>query len=393
MSDTSADTHPHDFPPWVGPLVAVPPVFFAVVSVVGVGEAWPVVAVAVSLAVLPWVLDVTGIRLPRGLFAAWAIVPIAVVNLAGTAFGVDLSGESHTQFTLMILVWLVGEMAAVARPRHLVATTVAALAVIGGRGVVEPAFGHSWVFWMGGAGIALITGYMLRRQQQTLSELRRAQAALAEDAVQRERQRIAREVHDVVAHTMTVTLMHLQAARRALDHEPDAVRAALEEAETLGRRSLSDIRRTVGLLRADDDAPETRALPEAGDITALLESYRTAGVTVRAEVRADLDALGPAASLTLYRLVQEALANAASHAAGAPVDLTVRTDGQDVVVDVSNPAAPGTTPGGAGGLGLVGMRERVRALGGTLRAGADGDRWRVQARVPAQTSAPTEVAP
>lgn len=372
----------YDYPGWVARLVALPPVFFAIASVTDGGNAWPVVTAAVTVAVMPWVIDALHIQLSLPLFAAWVAVPIAALNLLGGQVGVDLSSESHTQFSLMIIIWLLGQMAATA-PTGLVWTVgVATVGTIAGRALVEPAFGHSWLFWMGGAGIAVVTGFMLRRQQQTLSELRRAQAALADEAVQRERQRIAREVHDVVAHTLTVTLMHLRAAQRALDRDPAAVREALEDAEVLGRRSLADIRRTVGLLRAEDDAPESRALPDATDVPDLLASYRAAGVQLTADVDVDLDALGPAAGLTLYRLVQESLSNAAAHSPGAPVDLSIGAEDGLVTVEISNPAPEAVTPAGTDGLGLVGMEERVRLLDGRFRAGRRDGRWTVHASFP-----------
>jgi signal transduction histidine kinase len=376
----------HDYPAWVAPLVAVPPVFFAVACVVG-ADAWPVVALLVGVAITPWFISATGRQLPPTLFGVWVIVPIAVLNLAGDRMGADLSGTSHTQFSLMILVWLAGEMAAVAPWGHVVGTVAAASAVIVGRGVVSPAFGHSWVFWLGGIGIALVTGYMLRRQQQTLSELREAQGALSDEAAQHERQRIAREVHDVVAHTLTVTLMHLQAARRALDHDPAGAREALEHAETLGRRSLADIRRTVGLLRTEREPPDAQALPEAADVHALLESYRAAGVDLATEVEVDLAGLGLTSGLTLFRVLQESLSNAAAHAPGAPVTVTVMVERNEVDVRVTNPIVRPDVAPRPGGSGLDGMHERVGLLGGRFDAGRHDGRWHVTARFPTQSEA------
>ncbi|HEX9889910.1 MAG TPA: sensor histidine kinase [Nitriliruptorales bacterium] len=371
----------HDYPAWVAPLVAVPPVFFAVASAVG-AQVWPVVALLVAVAIGPWLLAATGRQLPRTAFGLWVVLPLALLNLGGERFGVDLSAESHSQFSLMILVWLVGEMAAVAPLRHVLATTVAVCTVIVGRTVVAPDFVHAWVFWLGGAGIALLTGFMLRWQQQTLSELRAAQGALADEAAQRERQRIAREVHDVVAHTLTVTLMHLQAARKALDHDPTEAREALEHAEKLGRRSLADIRRTVGLLRTEGEPPEIRALPEAADVHALIESYRAAGAQLTTEVAADLRSLGPTSGLTLYRVLQESLSNAAAHAPGAPVEVTVRIERDEVAVEVTNPIVHAGVSPRPGGSGLEGMRERVGLLGGRFDASSHDGRWRVDVRFP-----------
>ncbi|MBW3620021.1 MAG: two-component sensor histidine kinase [Actinobacteria bacterium] len=374
---------PLSYPRWVPPLVAVPPLFFGVVSVTGAGSAWWVVAIAVGVAFLPWVVN--AIRPgwpPPTVFVLWVATPLALLNTVGDAHGVDLSAEGHSQFTLMILVWLVGEMASRARLAPMLLAGLTTIGTVVGRTIAEPSFAHAWLFWLGGAGVALLTGFLLRRQQTTLSELRAAQAALAGEAARRERQRIAREVHDVVAHTLTVTLMHVGAARRALERDPSAAREALDDAETLGRRSLADIRRTVGLLRAEDEQPDTHALPDASDIPTLLDSYRAAGTTLDVETTGDLAELSPAAGLTLYRLVQEALSNASAHAPGAPVDVRLRVRRHEAEVVVSNPVpATGADTSGSG-LGVIGMRERVGLLGGRLDAGARDGTWSVRARVP-----------
>lgn len=376
------------YPSWVPRLVALPPLFFALVTLSDAGEAIGVVAVTLGVAILPWLIQAARLGpLPDALFAAWVVVPIGILNLAGTSLGVDLSGESHNQFSLMVLIWLVGEMAARSTPRIVAGVLAATAAITVGRAAVEPAFGHSWSFWLGGAGVAFLTGYLLRRQQQTLAELGAAQAALAGEAARRERQRVAREVHDVVAHTLTVTLLHVQAAARALDRDPAAVREALRDAEALGRQSLADVRRTVGLLRADDEAPDTHALPDASDLPALLDSYRGAGMQLRDEIDGDLTQLAPAPSLTLYRVVQEALSNAAGHTDGAPVDVRVTVGRQEVSVTVSNPVAA-ARPGRDGGLGIVGMRERVALLGGQVSAGAQNGTWTVAATFPRDGAEP-----
>lgn len=384
---------PSGYPRWVPPLAAVPPVFFGIVTVTSAGGGRGAVAVAVGLAVIPWLIN--AVRpgwLPGSVFAVWVVVPLAVVNIAGGTFGVDLTADAHNQLSLMILIWLTGEMVARARLVPWLFATLATVGVIVGRTIAEPVFAHAWIFWIGGAGVAFLTGFLLRRQQQTLSDLREAQVALAGEAAQRERQRIAREVHDVVAHTLTVTLMHVSAARRALERDADAAREALDDAETLGRRSLADIRRTVGLLRAQDERPDTHALPDASDIPALLASYRTAGIPLHVETVGDLAELPPAAGLTLYRIVQEALSNAAAHAPGAPVEVRLRIGRSEAEAVVSNPVE---RPSRArpGGLGVVGMRERVGLLGGRLEAGERDGAWTVRAKVPLDGPVPVDGAP
>jgi signal transduction histidine kinase len=382
------------FPRWVAPLMAVPPLFFGVVSVAGAGRGWWAVGLAVAFAITPWLVN--AVRpgwLSTTAFTAGVVVPLAVLNTAGGAVGVDLSAEGHSQFTLMLLVWLVGEMACRARLAPMLLAGLATVGVVVGRTIAEPSFAHAWIYWLGGAGVAFLTGFLLRRQQLTLMELRDAQAALAGEAARRERQRIAREVHDVVAHTLTVTLMHVSAARRALERDPAGAGEALEEAELLGRRSLADIRRTVGLLRAEDEGPDRHALPDATDLPSLISSYEAAGTPVSVRTGGGLDDLPPAVGLTVYRLVQEALSNAAGHAPGAPVDLRLEVRRHEVRIEVSNPVGRDGAAPRAGGLGLVGMRERVALLGGRLDAGARDGTWTVRARLPLDSRAPAAGAP
>lgn len=378
---------PSGYPRWVAPVAAIPPLFFAIVTITGSSTGRGVAAVAVGVAILPWLVNaILPGRISATGFVLWVVAPLAVLNTAGAARGVDLSAEGHSQFSLMMLVWLVGEMAARARWGPILLAGLGTIAVVVGRTIAEPAFAHSWLYWIGGAGVAFLTGFMLRRQQHTLSQLRAAQTALAGEAAQRERQRIAREVHDVVAHTLTVTLMHVSAARRALDRDLPGAREALDDAELLGRRSLADIRRTVGLLRAEDEGPETHALPDATDIPALLASYRAAGTPLHVETTGSLGALPPAPGLTLYRITQEALSNAAAHAPGAQVDVRLHIREHEAELIVANPVGT-TAPGRPGGLGLVGMQERVELLGGTVAAGEQDGTWTVTARLPLDSRA------
>ncbi|MBW3657465.1 MAG: histidine kinase [Actinobacteria bacterium] len=372
------------YPRWVAPVAAIPPLFFATATVTG-GPTGRGAAIAVGVAVLPWLVNaVLPGRLPAAVFVLWVVAPLAILNTAGAAWGVDLSAEGHSQFSLMLLVWLVGEMAARAGWGSIVLAVLGTVGVVVGRIIAEPTFSHAWLFWLGGAGVAFLTGFMLRRQQHTLSQLRAAQSALAGEAAQRERQRIAREIHDVVAHTLTVTLMHVSAARRALDRDPAGAREALDDAERLGRRSLADIRRTVGLLRAEDESPDTHALPDATDLPSLFASYRSAGTPLHVERTGSLGTLPPGPGLALYRITQEALSNASAHAPGAPVEVRLHIREHEAELVVTNPVGPAKDPR-PGGLGLVGMRERVELLGGRFAAGEEDGTWSVNARLPLES--------
>ncbi|MEQ8842051.1 MAG: histidine kinase [Acidimicrobiales bacterium] len=203
---------------------------------------------------------------------------------------------------------------------------------------------------------------------------------LAEHTLADERRRLAGEVHDVVGHTLSASMLHTAAARLSVRSDPDAAIASLERAEQQGRRSMDDIRSVVRLLRDDPGtAPPT---PLAGELPELVESFRTAGADIAYTASGGLDDVPAPTALTVYRVVQEGLTNAVRHGTGT-VGVTVEVAGTDVGVEIVNDCyvrRPATTPGS----GLVGMRERVNAIGGTLEAsGSGGDgRWVLRARIP-----------
>ncbi len=210
---------------------------------------------------------------------------------------------------------------------------------------------------------------------------------IQERAAADERQRIARELHDVIAHSLAVTMLHLTGARLALERDPADAARALLEAERLGRRSLAEIRRTVGLLAPDDDSPAA-AMPGATDIPELVSDFVAAGLDVQFDCAGDLARMSPAAGLSAYRIVQESLANVVKHTPASAVRLCVRIEGDRARIDVRNPLPVSARVGRGrdgredGGIGLVGMRDRAELLGGTLRAGPDGDDWHVCADLP-----------
>ncbi|WP_225755389.1 sensor histidine kinase [Actinotalea sp. Marseille-Q4924] len=210
---------------------------------------------------------------------------------------------------------------------------------------------------------------------------RQAQLALAG-----ERTRIAREMHDVVAHSLSVMIALADGASAALERSPDRSRAALDELSETGRSALADMRRILGVLK-DVDAP-LEPQPGAVDLGALVERFRTAGLPVRTTGLGT--PLPPDAGLQLavFRIVQESLTNALRHAPGTDrVDVSLCREEGDVVVEVidAGPAvasdASRADTGGAG-QGLIGMRERAAVYGGRVEAGPHGAGWRVRACLP-----------
>ncbi|MFE9787185.1 sensor histidine kinase [Nocardia salmonicida] len=210
----------------------------------------------------------------------------------------------------------------------------------------------------------------------------------AHDAVAAERTRIARELHDVVAHAVSVIIVQADGAKYALRQDPETAERALATIAGTGREALRELRRTVALLRTEH-APEL--LPQHGSagIAKLAQMMREAGLAVDLELTGELDDIAPEVSLGLHRIVQESLTNTLRHAGTEPKAVVrVHRRDEDILVEVTDsggvPArvSPGAEIPGAG-MGLVGMRERVAVLGGTLSAGRiDDGRWRVRAELP-----------
>jgi len=218
--------------------------------------------------------------------------------------------------------------------------------------------------------IVLILGDQIRRRRQSqlrlarqeeLSELEKARRAVLE-----ERTRIAREMHDVVAHHMSMIAVQAETAPFRLPALPPAVRDEFAGIAGAAREAMTDMRRLLGVLRSDGGEPApTAPQPGLADVPELVETARRAGVP--ATLHGTVPAVDGPAGLAAYRIVQEALANAARHAPGAPVRVAVTHDGTALGVRVENDGP--TSPASGGGHGIAGMRERATLLGGTFEAG------------------------
>jgi signal transduction histidine kinase len=240
-----------------------------------------------------------------------------------------------------------------------------------------------WGAWLAGATLTAVFSLLIRRDRDLLGQLRQAQAGLAEQARTQERNRIARDLHDVIGHTLTVSLLHVQSARLAVQHDPADAERALAEAERLGRACLAEVRTTVGMLREDDaGGPGTGPLPGAGALPALVEQFRSAGADVTLTVEGDVAGLPATTGLAAYRIVQEALTNAVKHAPGSPTEVRLAVSPGDVTLTADSRVTPGPGDSHGIGLGLVGMRERAASLGGSCEAGPGGRGWLVRATLP-----------
>ncbi|MFF9499770.1 sensor histidine kinase [Streptomyces sp. NPDC014656] len=210
---------------------------------------------------------------------------------------------------------------------------------------------------------------------------------LAERAVAEERRRVARELHDIVAHHLTTMQLLAGGARANLDRSPETAREALVTLEGSGRTALREMRHLLDVLRAgdeDDGGETTSPQPGVGDLDRVVEDSRRAGLPTTLTTDGDPGTLPPGVALTVFRIVQEALTNSRKHAGpGAHVDVRLAFAAHEVRVAVTD-AGPGRGhPAARGsGYGLMGMRERVALHGGSLRTGPEGEGFAVRARLP-----------
>ncbi|MFE5402823.1 sensor histidine kinase [Streptomyces sp. NPDC056580] len=240
--------------------------------------------------------------------------------------------------------------------------------------------------------LAWVMGFAARTRQELLAaaerraaDARRAQALEAAQATQRERTRIAGEMHDVVAHSLTLLVVHAETLRARGGELPDWARAHVDGLAAAGRQSSGELRDLLRMLRDPADAVPLQPVPDLGELDALLDSHRAAGGTVELTTDVAPQSVPGPVQLAVYRVVQEALVNARRHAPGAPVQVTVSgKDGGELRCEIVNGRGVRQAAAGAGvGLGLVSMEERVGALDGELTAGPTGDGgFRVAATMP-----------
>ncbi|MFF5208302.1 sensor histidine kinase [Streptosporangium sp. NPDC000396] len=213
--------------------------------------------------------------------------------------------------------------------------------------------------------------------------LERERDQQAKLAVADERARISREMHDVVTHNLSVMVALADGAVFAQDRSPGKATAAMRQISGTGRQALTDMRRFLGLLRADEPDALRHPMPGIAQLGSLTDQMRAAGLPTRLDLEGDPIHVPAAAQLTVYRLVQEALTNALKHTTpGTRAEVRVRCAPEAVTLDVTDDGRPARTAGPSSGHGIPGMRERVAVYGGTLEAGPlPGGGWRVSARL------------
>jgi signal transduction histidine kinase len=309
-------------------------------------------------------------RLPSLVVAFFAFVPPALLvrwhDVEGTMFLVAV-GVSYIAITET-------------DPRTRLAVGIVAVAL---PAVVtfHLSFNWGWPYWTMGVAFSWLFGVQTRRFRLLVLELEAARERLAQQAVFTERRRIAAELHDLVGHSLTVVLLFLTGARRRVREDPSNAEQALREAEEIGRRSLAEVRRSVAGLREGGGSGDLQPLAGVCDVPGLIDQARSAGSDVGLQSSGPLDQVEALTGLAVYRVIQESLANATRHAPGSAVRVRIDVDENSVgveVVDRGGSRGPSTV----GGVGLIGMRERVEALGGKLTVGPQPEGWRVEAVLP-----------
>ena len=234
--------------------------------------------------------------------------------------------------------------------------------------------------WILGDNLRTRRAY-LHALEDRAAQLEREQEANARRAAAEEQARIAREVHDIVAHNLSVIVVQSTAADAVFDSQPDEAHCAVRNIEATARHALDELRRVLGVVRGDEEAADLAPQPGLAAIEALADNVRAAGLEVGVDVAGTPRELPPAFQLSVYRIVQEALTNTLRHADASHATVSLGFDPDQVTVEIVDDGI--ATPANGAGRGLLGMRERVGVFGGTVEAGpVAGGGYRVAARLP-----------
>jgi signal transduction histidine kinase len=327
-------------------------------------------------------------------FVVWAWWPgrlTAFVLVPVTAVAEMFAQQSVALEPLLFLVCVAAVVIAISE-RSLIVAAVGVFPALAIPFIVAQTFDDEILYgvWMMGIILSFVLGRGFRRQVELASQLSAARDLLARQAVLDEKRRVARDVHDLVGHGLAAVLLHVTGARHLLRRDVDEADHALADAEAVGHRSLDELRRTLTLLRVPGaEGTALPPLPGAGEIADAVHAARAACVDACFTLEGDPRHVDPVVGLSLHRVAEEALANARRHAPRAVTDvvLTIEDDTVRLSVESIGPLAAGgdtDTPADADRprYGLVGMRERMAAVGGEVEVGPTPDGWAVRCRAP-----------
>jgi signal transduction histidine kinase len=357
----------------------------------------PLELVPLAVAALPWLLAGAGQVLPPALFALATLAPVAAL----------VSVADNDKPVLLVIVVLATWVALRSDSWPLITAVVAAgcvFSVVSFARGAPPEYGNylasGSVVWIPACVFGAAAGYALRRAGVLAAELASAQAQLVAGVAARDRQAVAQDVHDIVAHSLGVMLLNITGARKALRGNPDRADTALAQAEAVGRESLHSIRGVVDLLRDTPPAPSTAPaqhrpgsdrpgsavrsgpLLTAGDLPELVAGYRRGGLPADLRINGAIEQVDAVAGSVLYRTVRESLANVLHHAGPVPTTVDVTVSRAEIEVRVTNPIIASAPAPARRGLGLDGITERVATVGGAVTAGPVGSSWQVAVTIP-----------
>jgi signal transduction histidine kinase len=344
---------------------------------------------------------------PRALVAVTALVmmlslvwrrraPVAVASVVMAALTVLALASDTLDVTVFPIAAVVLAMYSVAAHCELRGALIGAAVVLVPafvlEAVIDGEFGNFFFIavmnasvWVAGRAVRSQGSRAARLADRTV-ELEREGEQRARAAASEERVRIARELHDIVAHSVSTMVVQAGAERRVLDPGQASTREVLLSIEQTGRQAMAEMRRLLGMLRKDDQELALLPQPSLAHVDVLVDQVRAAGMPVEVRVEGEPVSLPPGVDLSAYRIVQEALTNALKHAGPARATVTVRYRRHELQLEIAD-SGRGATNGRGGGHGLVGMRERVALFGGEFDAGnRAGVGYAVQVRLPLESS-------
>ncbi len=334
---------------------------------------------AVGLCGLPKAARRAGVRFANGLLGSALPRPEAPRRLATAAWMLSWAAGGLALMAVSLMLLVAASAVVIWSDGGQTIAVLSTVHIPGGRGgaVTLPIAAASLLalIYLSAAYAALMRLLATRLLGPGLSE--RLAAAEAEADRVAARNRLARELHDSIGHTLTTSHIQAAVATQVLESDPEAARLALASIEGASRAALGDLDRALGVLREEPASAQAR--PTLADLALLRERITQAGTALALEVEGDLAAVSPAVSQEAYRIVQEGVTNALKHAPGSAVRLRVEVTESNLGLLVANPAGAGEARHGRG---LTGITERVRLLGGTASAGPEGAAWVLRVALP-----------
>ncbi|MFC9980288.1 sensor histidine kinase [Gordonia sp. NPDC127522] len=364
--------------------------FFLFVALVMYSVAWPTLPITHSMPVFVLPVVAAFAALPIALawsapLQGWAISVVSA-QLIGIVVPTRGGWELTIQVTHLIELLVLTFMAFLKCPLRWIPVVWVSTSIVIAF-AVQPTARVGWVFGISVLAVlvALLRGLMASRRQLAV-RTEQTEAAEAEAAVLQERARIARDLHDVVAHRMSMVVVMSQTARYRLPDVSPSAAAEFDAIAEAARTSLDEVRQLLGVLRVEGADASAAPNPGLAELDSLVTETRRAGAEVVLDLAIDADEVGESAALVIYRIVQESLANATRHAPGGRVDVEV-THGEGDLVDVAvvnTAATAGPLQIGGSGVGIPGMIDRAQAVGGSLVAAPTSTGgFAVRARIPA----------